>query len=156
MHTIGKSTKTIIIHVENHSFDSFDEHKPEISYVKGGPPTQTGGWALGQSGGHLSPGGECFALHGEPAEPAGGESRQEERPLGSLAATCHLEENASHHYPELMLRLSCCHHLFYDVGKSGPGIQWIPSSHRDGMHTIGKRINNHGIHVERFKLGAPL
>ena len=35
------------IHVEN---DSFDELEPEISWIKGGPEEQTGGWGLGQSG----------------------------------------------------------------------------------------------------------
>ena len=40
---------------------SFDELGPEISWVKGGPGPQTGGWGLGQSGGSRSPGGECFA-----------------------------------------------------------------------------------------------
>ena len=40
---------------------SFDELGPEISWVKGGPGNQTGGWGHRQSGGPLSPGGECFA-----------------------------------------------------------------------------------------------
>ena len=45
-------------HAENYSFD---EREPEISQVKGGPGIQTGGTPSGQSGGHLSPGGDCFA-----------------------------------------------------------------------------------------------
>ena len=46
------------IDVEN---SSFDELEPEISWIKGGPGPQTGGTPSGQSGGPLSPGGECFA-----------------------------------------------------------------------------------------------
>ena len=49
-------------HFENCSFDELEQ---EISWIKGGPGTQTGGTPSGQSGGHLSPGGECFA----PLEP---------------------------------------------------------------------------------------
>ena len=40
---------------------SFGLHVAEISLVKGSPGTQTGGTPSRQSGGHLSPGGECFA-----------------------------------------------------------------------------------------------
>ena len=40
---------------------SFDELGPQISWVKGGPGTQSGGWGPGQSGVPWSPGGECFA-----------------------------------------------------------------------------------------------
>ena len=40
---------------------SFDELGLEISWVKGGPGNQTGGWGLGQSGAPCRPGGECFA-----------------------------------------------------------------------------------------------
>ena len=35
------------IDVENYSFD---ELEPEISWIKGGPGKQSGGWGLGQSG----------------------------------------------------------------------------------------------------------
>ena len=45
-------------HVE---FVSFDELGAEISLIKGGPGKVTGGTPSGQSGGHLSPGGDCFA-----------------------------------------------------------------------------------------------
>ena len=44
--------------VEN---DSLDELGHEISLVKGGPGYQSGGTPSDQSGGHLLPGGECFA-----------------------------------------------------------------------------------------------
>ena len=50
--------QTLRVHVE---FCSFDELEPEISWIKGGQEIQTGGAPSGQSGGHLSPGGECFA-----------------------------------------------------------------------------------------------
>ena len=46
------------INVENDSFDELDQ---EISLVKKGPGTQSGGTPPRQSGGHLKPGGECFA-----------------------------------------------------------------------------------------------
>ena len=39
----------------------FDEHGPEISGVTWGPGTEDGGTPSDQSGGHLAPGGECFA-----------------------------------------------------------------------------------------------
>ena len=45
-------------HVENYSFD---EHGAEISWIKGGPGAQTGGWGSRQTGVPLPPGGECFA-----------------------------------------------------------------------------------------------
>ena len=48
----------IIIHVE---FVSFDELGAEISLIKGGQITQTGGTPSRHSDGPLSPGGECFA-----------------------------------------------------------------------------------------------
>ena len=54
-----RASKIIRVHLRDHSFDGLG---PEISWVKGGPGPQTGGWGLGQSGGPLSPGGECFAL----------------------------------------------------------------------------------------------
>ena len=44
------ASKIIGVHLRN---DSFDELGPEISWVKGGPGEQTGGWGLGQSGGPL-------------------------------------------------------------------------------------------------------
>ena len=53
-----RALKTMGIHVENDSFDELDQ---EISLVKGGPGTQSGGTPPGQSGGHRQPGGECFA-----------------------------------------------------------------------------------------------
>ena len=56
--TIGKSVKIIRVHLRDLSFD---ELGPEISWVKGGPGHQTGGWGLGQSGAPCRPGGECFA-----------------------------------------------------------------------------------------------
>ena len=46
------------VHVETYSFD---ELEPTISWIKGGPEPQTGGTPYRQSGGHLSPEGECFA-----------------------------------------------------------------------------------------------
>ena len=52
----------IVSHVE---FVSFDELGAEISWIKGGPGSQTGGTPSRQSGGHLSPGGEIFAPHFE-------------------------------------------------------------------------------------------
>ena len=55
-----RASKIIRVHPRDHSFD---ELGPEISWVKGGPGEQTGGWGLGQSGAPLSPGGECFAPH---------------------------------------------------------------------------------------------
>ena len=53
-----------------------------------------------QSGGHLSPWGECFAPHGaEIWEIKGGPDYQTGgTPLGSLAVTGHLEESVSHHF----------------------------------------------------------
>ena len=45
-------------HIKN---DAFDELGQEISLLKGGPGTQSGGSPPGQSGGHREPGGECFA-----------------------------------------------------------------------------------------------
>ena len=42
-----RASKIIIIHLRDHSFD---ELGPDISWVKVGPGTQTGGWGLGQSG----------------------------------------------------------------------------------------------------------
>ena len=53
-----RASKIIIIHIRDHSFD---ELGPEISWVKGGPGEQTGGWGPGQSGAPCRPGGECFA-----------------------------------------------------------------------------------------------
>ena len=53
-----RASKIISVNFRDHSFD---ELGPEISWVKGGPGTQSGGWGLGQSGAPLSPGGECFA-----------------------------------------------------------------------------------------------
>ena len=53
-----RASKIMIIHIEN---SSFDELEPWISWIKGGPGTETGGTPSGQSGGHRSPGGECFA-----------------------------------------------------------------------------------------------
>ena len=44
---------------------SFDGLGPDISWVKGGPGLQSGGWGLGQSGAPGSPGGECFAPFSE-------------------------------------------------------------------------------------------
>ena len=41
------ASKLIIIDIEN---SSFDELEPEISWIKGGPGYQSGGWGLGQSG----------------------------------------------------------------------------------------------------------
>ncbi len=46
------------IHVEN---ESNDELEPELLWVKGDPGSQTGGTPSRQSGGPLSPAGECFA-----------------------------------------------------------------------------------------------
>ena len=40
---------------------SFALHEPEIWQIKGGPGIQTGGTPSSQSGGHMSPEGECFA-----------------------------------------------------------------------------------------------
>ena len=54
----GRRVLRTIIDLRDHAFD---ELGLEISWVKGGPGNQTGGWGLGQSGGPLSPGGECFA-----------------------------------------------------------------------------------------------
>ena len=42
-----RASKTIIIHIRDHSFD---ELGPEISCVKEGPGEQTEGWGPGQSG----------------------------------------------------------------------------------------------------------
>ena len=41
--------------------ESFDELGHEITKGKGCPGIQSGGTPSGQSGGHRSPGGECFA-----------------------------------------------------------------------------------------------
>ena len=68
MYTIGKIIKTMMVHVE---FDSFDELEPEISWIKGGPGMPAGGRVTRQSGGPLSPGGECFAPKGYLAVEAG-------------------------------------------------------------------------------------
>ena len=55
------------IDIEN---DSFDEYWPLITLFKKGQIHQSGGTPSDQSGGHLSPGGECFAPfpgdHGKP------------------------------------------------------------------------------------------
>ena len=49
-------------YVEFVSFDvSFDELGAEISWIDGVSRIQAGGNPSGQSGGHLSPGGGCFA-----------------------------------------------------------------------------------------------
>ena len=53
-----RASQIIIVDVE---FDSFDKLETEISWIKGGPGLQTGGTHSDQSGGPLSPGGECFA-----------------------------------------------------------------------------------------------
>ena len=53
-----RASKTMGTHVEN---ESNDELEPKLSWVKGGPGIQTGGTPSRQSGGPLSPGGECFA-----------------------------------------------------------------------------------------------
>ena len=45
-------------HVEIHSLDGLET---KISQVKGSPGKATGGPPSGQSGGHMSPGEECFA-----------------------------------------------------------------------------------------------
>ena len=50
----------IIIHVE---FDSFDQDYHLITLDRGSQITQGGGPPSDHSGGHLSPGGECFAPH---------------------------------------------------------------------------------------------
>ena len=50
--------KMIMTHVE---FFSIGKLEPEISLVKGVRGYQTGGTPSRQSGGHLPPGGECFA-----------------------------------------------------------------------------------------------
>ena len=49
--------KMIMTDVE---FVSIGKLEPEISLVKGVPSLQTGGTPSRQSGGHMSPGGECF------------------------------------------------------------------------------------------------
>ena len=56
-----RASKISRVHLRDHSFDGLG---PEISWDKGGPGQQTGGWAPGQSGGPLSPGGEYFAPYG--------------------------------------------------------------------------------------------
>ena len=48
----------IMTHIE---FDSFDQDYHLITWVKGVTGMQTGGTPSDHSGGHLSPGGECFA-----------------------------------------------------------------------------------------------
>ena len=53
-----RASKIIRVDLRDHSFD---ELGPEISWVKGGPGLQSGGWGPGQSGVPWSPGGECFA-----------------------------------------------------------------------------------------------
>ena len=53
-----RASKLIRIRLRKRSFDGLG---PERSWVKGGPGELGGGWGLGQSGGPLSPGGECFA-----------------------------------------------------------------------------------------------
>ena len=40
---------------------SFNDLEPEMSWIKGGPGVPAGGTPSRQSGGHRSPGGECFA-----------------------------------------------------------------------------------------------
>ena len=52
------TSKTIMTHVE---FDSFGQDYPLITWVKGVAGMPTGGTPSDHSGGHLSPGGECFA-----------------------------------------------------------------------------------------------
>ena len=42
-----RASKIIRVHIRDLSFD---ELRPEISWVKGGPGPQTGGWGPGQSG----------------------------------------------------------------------------------------------------------
>ena len=44
---------------------SSDELGHEKTWIKGGPGIQSGGTPSDLSGGHLSPGGECFALFGK-------------------------------------------------------------------------------------------
>ena len=56
----------IIIHIE---FDSFDQDYPLITWVKGSPGQPAGGTPSDHSGGHLSPGGECFAPFDPPVLP---------------------------------------------------------------------------------------
>ena len=54
------------IHIEN---DSFDQDYHLITWVKGSQILQGGGTPSDHSGGHLSPGGECFAPHALQTEP---------------------------------------------------------------------------------------
>ena len=53
-----RAPKTMGIHVE---FVLFHGFHVEISWIKGGPWTDSGGWGPGQSGAPWWPGGECFA-----------------------------------------------------------------------------------------------
>ena len=55
-----RASKTMGIQIEN---EKNDELHGKLWMIKGGPGTQTGGWGSRQSGGPLSPGGECFAPH---------------------------------------------------------------------------------------------
>ena len=75
--------------------DPFDQDYHLITWVKGVTGNPAGGTPSRQSGCRRSPGGECFAPLGSKGRP---DCRQEEPPLTTLAATCHREENASHHY----------------------------------------------------------
>ena len=53
-----RASKIIRVRILDHSFDGLG---PEISWVKGCPGLQSGGWGPGQSGVPWSRGGECFA-----------------------------------------------------------------------------------------------
>ena len=63
-----RASKIIRVDPRDHSFD---ELGPEISWVKGGPGLQSGGWGPGQSGAPCRPGGEYF----EPLAPSEKASR---------------------------------------------------------------------------------
>ena len=105
----------IIIHVE---FDSFDKDYHLITWFKGSQITRGGGTPSDHSGGHLSPGGECFSPLGSKGLKL---HKVEEPPLTTLAATCHREESASHH-------------VFYFL--------MVPSSSGNDVDTILKYIKN--------------
>ena len=71
-----RASKIMVVHIE---FVSFDELEPEISWIKGGPGKPAGGTPSRQSGGHLLPGGECFApRYSDPIE--GSKLQVDQRP----------------------------------------------------------------------------
>ena len=74
------------------------------------------------------------------------ESEVEEPPLGSLAATCYLEESASHHFINFIFS------WFSSFWKSVSVFLMVPLSHMKMTYTIGKSIKNYGDQCRNWNI----